>query len=233
MVAIDYEARRGQLEEYFDRTASKAWAALTSNEPVGRIRATVRAGRERMQQTLLGYLPEDLSGLRVLDGGCGTGTFSVALAQRGAHVIAVDISKTLVDLARERTARDAGPGTMEFHVGDMLDASLGTFDWVVALDSLIHYPADQLQSLLVQLCARTRVGVAFTFVPRTPLLSLLNAVGKTFPRGNRSPDIRPITERSLRARLAADPAMAQYTSARSDRVESGFYTSQAMELLRR
>lgn len=233
MGAVDYEARRGQLEEYFDRTASKAWAALTSNEPVGRIRATVRAGRERMQQTLLGYLPEDLTGLRVLDGGCGTGTLSVALAQRGAHVVAVDISQTLVDLARERTAEGAGRGSVEFHVGDMLDPRLGTYDWVVALDSLIHYQADQLQALLVQLCARTRTGVAFTFVPRTPLLSLMNAVGKTFPRGNRSPDIRPITLRALRARIAAEPAMAEYACGRTDRVESGFYTSQAMELLRR
>ena len=36
-----YEQRRSQIEHYFDRTAADAWARLTSNEPVGRIRATV------------------------------------------------------------------------------------------------------------------------------------------------------------------------------------------------
>lgn len=228
-----YAQRRGELEEYFDRTASSAWAALTSDAPVGRIRATVRAGRERMRETLLGYLPEDLTGARVLDAGCGTGTFATCLAARGADVVAIDISQTLVDLARQRAeAEGVGPGTIEYRVGDMLDPSLGIFDWVVALDSLIHYPADQLQALIVQLCARTRLGVAFTFVPRTALLSIMHVVGKTFPRGNRSPDIRPITERALRARLGADEAMAGFTCGRSDRVESGFYTSQAMELRR-
>ena len=45
--------RRGEIETYFDRTAVEAWARLTSDAPVGRIRATVRAGRDRMRATLL------------------------------------------------------------------------------------------------------------------------------------------------------------------------------------
>ena len=43
MSDITYEQRRGQIENYFDRTAAAAWATLTSDAPVGRIRATVRA----------------------------------------------------------------------------------------------------------------------------------------------------------------------------------------------
>jgi hypothetical protein len=35
---------------------------LTSDAPVGRIRATVRAGRDRMRATLLSWLPQDLRG---------------------------------------------------------------------------------------------------------------------------------------------------------------------------
>jgi len=41
-----YLERRGQIEHYFDRTAAKTWERLTSTDPVGRIRATVRAGRD-------------------------------------------------------------------------------------------------------------------------------------------------------------------------------------------
>ena len=67
------------LENYFDRTAAAAWAKLTSDAPVGRIRATVRAGRDTMRETLLSWLPQDMRGLRVLDAGCGTG----ALAMEG------------------------------------------------------------------------------------------------------------------------------------------------------
>lgn len=232
MDAVSYETRRGQLEEYFDRTAAKAWAALTSDQPVGRIRASVRAGRERMLDTLLGYLPADLDGTRVLDAGCGTGLLAMRLADRGAEVIAVDISQTLVELARERTQGREARGSIAFHVGDMLDPALGSFDWVIALDSLIHYPAEQLHALVVQLSARARTGVAFTFAPRTPLLSMMHFVGKAFPRGNRSPDIRPISAPKLQAGLAADDAMRGFSVGRSDRIESGFYTSQTLELRR-
>ena len=85
----NYEARRGQIEDYFDRTALKAWEQLTSTAPVGRIRATVRAGRDRMRSTLMAYLPQDLRGARVLDAGCGTGALALEAAaawrRRGGH----------------------------------------------------------------------------------------------------------------------------------------------------
>ena len=77
MATATLEKRRSELETYFDRTAAKAWEVLTSNAPVGRIRATVRRGRDQMRNNLLSWLPEDMSGLRLLDAGCGTG----ALAQ--------------------------------------------------------------------------------------------------------------------------------------------------------
>ena len=41
-----YLEKRGQLEQYFDRTAFDAWAKLTSTAPVSGIRKTVRAGRD-------------------------------------------------------------------------------------------------------------------------------------------------------------------------------------------
>jgi magnesium-protoporphyrin O-methyltransferase len=121
-----YEQRRSQIEHYFDRTAADAWAKLTSNEPVGRIRATVRAGRDTMRETLLSWLPQDLTGKRVLDAGCGTGALAVQAALRGAHVVAIDLSPTLVKLAGERVASEFPnlPGSIEFLSGDMLSPSL-------------------------------------------------------------------------------------------------------------
>ena len=78
----NYDAQREKLAEYFDRTARKAWIDLTSDAKVSGIRATVRAGRERMRDTLLGWLPQDLRRTRILDAGCGTGALSVAAACR-------------------------------------------------------------------------------------------------------------------------------------------------------
>src|SRR6478735_4424330 len=110
MASASYDARRGELTTYFDRTAVEAWSRLTSDAPVGRIRATVRWGRDEMRRTLLDWLPTDLRGRRLLDAGCGTGALAVAAARRGARVVAVDLSPTLIELARERAPRDLGAG---------------------------------------------------------------------------------------------------------------------------
>lgn len=234
METASYQVRRGELEEYFDRTAVDAWAKLTSDGPVSRIRATVRAGRERMRATLLSYLPEDLRGQRLLDAGCGTGALAVEAARRGAQVVAIDLSPTLVGLARERMPADLGGGSIDFRASDMLEPALGRFDWVVAMDSLIHYNAPDMAEMIGHLCERAERGMAFTFAPRTPMLSMMHAVGKIFPRGNRAPAIEPISDRALRERLTAHPAVggAGIQVGRSERIDSAFYISQAMELRR-
>lgn len=231
-MTASYLQRRTQIETYFDRTAADAWARLTSDAPVGRIRATVRAGRDRMRETLLDWLPQDLSGCRVLDAGCGTGALAVAAAARGAEVIAIDLSPTLVGLASERLPPQMGPGRVEFRVGDMLDAALGTFDYVVGMDSLIHYRLDDMLSVISGLAGRTRSGVLFTFAPRTPALALMHAVGQLFPRGNRSPAIEPVAPARLLARVGQHEALAGWRPARTSRVGAGFYISQALELRR-
>ena len=232
MPTATYSERKGQLETYFDRTAVDAWARLTSDAPVGRIRATVRAGRDRMRATLLDWLPADLTGARVLDAGCGTGALAVAAAARGAEVVAIDISPTLIRLARERLPHDLGAGSIDFRVGDMLDRGLGRFDHVVAMDSLIHYRAQDVTRVLAGLAARTDRSIVFTFAPRTPALSLMHAVGKFFPRSDRAPAIEPVTEAHLVSLAGNEPGLEGWRPSRTLRVSSGFYTSQAMELAR-
>ena len=238
MLGQTYVERRGEIEHYFDRTAAQAWARLTSDAPVSRIRATVRAGRDRMRNTLLSWLPDDLRGKRVLDAGCGTGALAMEAARRGAEVVAIDLSPTLVDLARERTQveRDAmlssSGGRIHFHSGDMLDPSHGEFDHVVCMDSIIHYGHADVQRVLASLVDRTRSSVLFTFAPRTPLLTVMHQVGKVFPRGDRAPMIVPVGEAQLYATFRDRPEFIGWSAPRTRRIQGGFYISQAMELSR-
>ncbi len=232
MPTLTYEQRRGQLETYFDRTAVEAWKRLTSDAPVGRIRATVRAGRDRMRATLLGWLPADLTGKRILDAGCGTGAVAVEAAKRGAHVVAIDLSATLVGLARTRMPQDLGHGRVEFRVGDMFDPALGEFDHVVAMDSLIHYRARDTVRVLAGFAARTRTSLLVTFAPRTPALALMHAVGRLFPRSERAPAIEPVAHASLCRLLRAERGLRSWADARTQCIASGFYTSQALEVVR-
>lgn len=231
METATYIRRRGQLETYFDRTAVEAWSRLTSDAPVSKVRATVRAGRDRMRATLLSWLPADLSGKRLLDAGCGTGMLAVEAARRGARVTAIDISPTLVGLAGERLPHELGSGSIDFRVGDMLSPDLGRFDHVVSMDSLIHYKAADIVAALAGLARRTDGSIVFTFAPRTPALTLMHAVGKLFPRGDRAPAIEPVGEATLRRLFGADPVLCRWRVGRTERIVSGFYTSQAMELV--
>jgi magnesium-protoporphyrin O-methyltransferase len=227
-----YRARRGEIETYFDRTAVEAWARLTSTVPVSGIRATVRAGRDRMRATLLDWLPADLTGARVLDAGCGTGALAVEAARRGAQVVAIDLSPTLVQLARDRLPADLGAGGVDFRSGDMLDPALGTFDHVVGMDSLIHYERDDAVRVLGGLAGRTRGSILFTFAPGNAWLGAMIAVGRLFPRGDRAPSIVPVPEKALRSLIGRSPALAGWSAGRSQRISSGFYKSHALELVR-
>jgi len=187
---MTYEQRRGQIEHYFDRTAVAAWEKLTSDAPVGRIRASVRAGRDQMRANLVSWLGQDLKGKRILDAGCGTGALAVEAARLGAEVVAIDLSPTLVDLARERIPADVAH-LVAFHSGDMLDKSLGHFDHVVAMDSIIHYDTEDAVHALAQLAERTSKSIVFTFAPRTPMLALMISVGRLLPRGDRAHGLNP------------------------------------------
>ena len=233
MSVTTYQERRSELKTYFDRTAVEAWARLTSDAPVGRIRATVRAGRDEMRNTLLLWLPARMDGMRLLDAGCGTGALSIEAARRGAKVVAIDLSPTLVDVARERLPDDIDPASIDFMSGDMLDPKLGRFDYVVAMDSLIHYRAQDICRIMAGFAARTNAAMLVTFAPKTPALTLMHAVGRLFPRGDRAPAIEPVGERTLLNLLETGQGLEQWQAGRTHRVASGFYKSQALEMIAR
>ncbi|MGB0497143.1 MAG: magnesium protoporphyrin IX methyltransferase [Rubricella sp.] len=226
-----FRHKRTQLEEYFDRTASKAWAQLTSTEKVSKVRETVRAGRDRMRATLLDQLPADLAGARILDAGCGVGQLSVEAARRGAEVVAVDIAPSLLDVARARTPADLSD-RITYRAGDMLDPGHGAFDHVVAMDSLIHYKADDIAHALAVLSRRTAHSIVFTVAPRTVALTAMLAAGAVFPRSDRSPDIRPVSEARLGRAMRDRTDMGDWSLRSAGRIKSGFYFSEAMEAAR-
>lgn len=231
MDTLHYTRRRDEIRTYFDRTAVEAWKRFATEAPLSRVRESVRRGRSMMRAAMLAMLPDDLSGWRVLDAGCGAGALAVELARRGAGVVAIDLAPKIVRFAAETAPADLGPGRVAFLSGDMLSPDLGRFDAVVAMDSLIHYAAPQAVEAIAALARCTDRAVIFTFAPRTPLLAVMHAAGRLFPRGDRAPAIEPVAEAALRAGLASSCGVAWHV-ADTRRVAHGFYTSQAMEVRR-
>lgn len=220
--AATYDATRARVEDYFDRTATQTWERLTSDAPVSKIRQTVRAGRDRMRATMLSCLPDDLTGARILDAGCGTGQMTIELAARGAEVVAVDISPSLVDIAAGRLPSESA-GCVTFMAGDMTDPALGSFDHVLAMDSLIYYTATDIGRILTQLSPRVTGSTVFTVAPKTPFLMAFWGMGQLFPRSDRSPTMVPHSLNNLNRH-------APHKIAQIDRITSGFYISSCLEM---
>jgi len=221
----DYAATRDRVEHYFDRTATKTWERLTSDAPVSGVRATVRAGRDKMRALMLAQLPEDLRGARILDAGCGTGAMAVELAGRGADVVAVDISPALVGIAEKRMPANLA-GHITWVAGDMLEATHGRFDHALAMDSMIYYTAPDIASVLGRAAPRINGKFIFTLPPRTPALMAMWRVGKLFPRADRSPTMIPQTTPGVAQALR--DASVKGRLAEVERVKSGFYISTAL-----
>ena len=81
---------------------------------------------------------------RVLDLGCGWGTFCWALGPRVAEMVGVDFSQKSIDLCENRLARSAMDG-VSFLCADARDTGLEreSFDLVIGADLVEHlYPED-------------------------------------------------------------------------------------------
>lgn len=233
MNSSSYIDRRNRLTTYFDQTAAAAWRALTSTDPVSRIRRTVREGRDAMRETLLDWLPADMSGTTLLDAGCGTGALAIDAARRGADVVAIDVAGNLVDVARRRAARESFTGSIDFRVGDMLADSPAEVDFVVAMDSLIHYPEADILNVVGEFACRTRRAILFTGAPWTPALGLMHFAGRLIPhREHRAPAIEPVRIDRLSASMDASLGPA-WTTMPTRRIKSGFYISEAVKLSRK
>ena len=81
---------------------------------------------------------------RVLDLACGTGDLAFAAAARAIHgaVLGIDASPKMIELARERAARERPSNNVRFEVGDMtsLDVESSSVDAVTAGYGLRNVP---------------------------------------------------------------------------------------------
>ncbi|MGV2986921.1 malonyl-ACP O-methyltransferase BioC [Vibrio sp. E150_011] len=86
--------------------------------------------QRKVADQLLALLPERLDGKVVLDLGCGTGYCAQALLLRGATLVCADLSRAMLDKARER----CGNKKVTYHLEDAeaLSFADASFDYVVS-----------------------------------------------------------------------------------------------------
>ncbi len=225
----DYYITRDKLEIYFDRTASKAWEILTTDLPVSGVRQKVREGRNMTREVILSSLPQDLTGKRILDAGCGTGQTSIELAERGCEVVGIDISSSLIEVAKKRIPSNLSDKII-FEVGDMTDEKYGKFDYTVAMDSLIHYEKKDIGLMLSKLAKITKNKIFFTVTPSSMFFLALLSVGKIFPKKDRSPEISPVKIKELKSEFLKYDSLKNLSLINIKKISHSFYISQAMVL---
>ena len=91
--------------------------------------------RAQPNRVLLDYLGRPASGhARLIDIGCGAGRNAVPLAQQGWQVVGIDLSRPMLDAARDRAPAVSGPGSIRLALAPMeaLPVRSSSVDVVVA-----------------------------------------------------------------------------------------------------
>ena len=99
---------------------------------------------QRYRIAKVSALAEPRSDDRVVDLGCGWGTFELALADRVGEIVGVDFSQRAIDLCKSRLAERPKPN-VRFVRADAAATGLASaaYDLVIAADLFEHlYPAD-------------------------------------------------------------------------------------------
>jgi 2-polyprenyl-3-methyl-5-hydroxy-6-metoxy-1,4-benzoquinol methylase len=103
------------------------------------------------------------AGLRILDIACGNGVTSRRLFATGAHVVGIDFSETLIDLAKSRSPG----GEIDYKVVDATDydalRSLGEAAFDRALCNMALMDMAEIRPLLKALARVLRPGGSFVF----------------------------------------------------------------------
>jgi SAM-dependent methyltransferase len=124
----------GRCRRLFDRLvemSAEASVALYSLGEPDLLEAATREVVELLDQlAVLG--PER----HVLDIGCGIGRFERALADRVAAIAGIDISRQMLQAARQRCAGLVNVGFIETSGRDLAPLAAGSFDAVLAIDAM-------------------------------------------------------------------------------------------------
>lgn len=220
------------VTEYFNNTGFDRWNRIYSEEgEVNKVQLDIREGHAQTVDKVLKWVDEDgnAEGLTMCDAGCGVGSLTLPLLQRGAKVSASDISEAMVREA-ERRGRETIPdkmGNVSFAALD-LESIGGMHDTVCCIDVMIHYPTDKAAEMIKKLAKHSDRRLIISFAPKTFLLSILKKVGEFFPGPSKATRAYLHAEADIRKALAD----SGFTVKRTEFTGTRFYFSRLLEAVK-
>ncbi|MCS6959068.1 MAG: magnesium protoporphyrin IX methyltransferase [Pseudanabaenaceae cyanobacterium SKYG29] len=210
------------VKEYFNGVGFERWRRIYGTEPVNSVQADIRLGHQQTIDRVLTWLKEEgsLENISICDVGCGTGSLSLPLAQLGAKVWANDISARMVEVAKSQAVNPDNP---QFQVAD-LEQITGTYDTVICLDVLIHYPLADAQRMIKHLASLSTHRLILSFAPKTLYYAILKKIGSLFPGASKATRAYLHPESAIRQTLAA----AGFTVTKDAMQKTKFYFSRLL-----
>jgi magnesium-protoporphyrin O-methyltransferase len=230
------------VKKYFNTSGFERWNKIYGEtDEVNKVQLDIRKGHAQTVDKVLAWIDADaasndaatpgIAGRTVCDAGCGTGSLTIPLAQRGAKVSASDISAAMVGEAERRyRAQAAGkPGVVDpvFEAKD-LESVGGKYDTVCCLDVMIHYPQDKADAMVAHLASLADRRVVVSFAPWTPQYALLKRIGELFPGPAKA--TRAYLHREDDVERALEKAGFKVT--RREMTATSFYFSRLLEAVR-
>lgn len=126
---VPARAADGFVETVFDEYAENFDTKL--------VQSLAYRGPEYIAAALATHMPA-ARGLRVLDGGCGTGLCGPVLAPYAGHLTGIDLSANMLARAATRGGYDT---LYKAELGDYLASQVRAFDLIVIADVLIYFGA--------------------------------------------------------------------------------------------
>jgi len=145
------------------------------------------------------HLLGDVKGKVVLEYGCGDGVNTILLANRGAHVISLDVSPELIDLAQKRVSINRLGSGVDFIVGSAHNLPLPneSVDVVFGIAILHHLDLGLSSREVMRVLKKGGRGI---FQEPVRNSKLMRFVRKMIPY--KAPDVspyeRPLTDRELK-----------------------------------
>lgn len=115
---------------------------------------------------------------RILDLGCGTGRYTVQFLARGYHVVGLDLSRAMVEVARGKAAPHAGPGRWAQAEMAHLPFRDGSFDVVTCVLAAMHLAVSERPRVFAEVARVLRPGGRFVLTCKNAAFERLSHVDK-------------------------------------------------------
>ncbi|CAM9449862.1 unnamed protein product [Ectocarpus sp. 4 AP-2014] len=220
-----------EVTEYFNNNGFERWNKIYSeSDEVNDVQRDIRTGHGQTIDKVLRWVEDDGSANSVFcDAGCGVGSLSIPLARLGAKVASSDISAAMTGEAKERAKAELGKDAkrISFTTSD-LENLKGSYDTVLCIDVMIHYPTEKMSDMVSKLCSMSKNRVILSFAPDTWYYSLLKKIGELFPGPSKTTRAYLHTEEAVRKALAAEG----FAIKRTEMTSTNFYYSRMLEAVR-